>query len=139
MAKEETLPSGNKLQLGYASFEDISRLRAAISDKLKTVSLDSAMNFTAKDIVSLLKELPSLIESGDIKAIVFECAKRSMVVKKGGENENLTPAYFNNPDNWQDYYPAIKSVLEHNLSPFFSGLKKALPKKAQEMLSQILQ
>jgi len=139
MAKEITLPSGNKLELGYASFEEVGKLRGSISEKLKTVSLDGAKDLTSKDIVSLVKELPSLIESDDMKAIIFECSKRSIVVNKKGDRENLTPSYFSNPDYWQDYYPAIKSILEHNLNPFVRGLIEALPKKAKNLLSQILQ
>jgi hypothetical protein len=132
MVKEITLPSGNIAKLDYASFENVSKLRSSLANALKGISINGLENFSGTDVISFVKDIPALAENEEVKQAIFACGKACIVA-----GQNLTPAYFNDPEHWQDYYPLAKEIVEHNISPFLSGLKKVLPTEMSTFLSSM--
>jgi len=136
MAKEITLPSGNKLVVGEISWDEVCELRTYIFNTLKSITVNSEKFETA---IASIKEIPYYLENADFRNMFFNFAGRSGIKGKDGKAENLSPAYFNKREHWQDYYPACWAILEHNLSPFIDGLKSLLPKNWITLLEKMIQ
>lgn len=139
--KEIKLPSGNTLAMQEADWISVGKLRSYTINSLKEIFAGAidVKEFSNGDIVKLIAQCPSVVESKLFEEIFFECAKRCLVKKPNGDKENLSPAYFKSRELWKDYYPSIGYILDYNLAPFVYGLIEALPAKAKQILSRILQ
>lgn len=134
---EFTLPSGARLSVTPAPFEDVMDLKTAIGNAIGKFALSS--DFVNADMSlsgiltdpTILSELADKIKtvaiSKDVRAALFKCFTRVTY-----NDVKVTRDTFDDPksgdDARKDYYAICTKVIEVNLRPFFeltfSGLKK---------------
>jgi len=133
--KEIALPSGNKLSLVDADFEDVMDLQELITSYIEILPENSLKKGLDTDLISVLKNLPKLIVKKENRELILKCGKNCSIIEKGtGTKINLIAEYFNKPEHRIDYYPIIKEVAEYALSPFIKGLLKIIPERFLKML-----
>jgi Phage tail assembly chaperone protein, TAC len=128
-AKEFILPSGAKVYMSVAPFQDAQALTKALMKSIKGVPLsDDVMSMD----VSVLKD--ALIEaatSDDVQSAIFRCMERATY-----DGIKITRDLFDDKDIGlkarQDFYGICAKIIEFNCMPFFdqalSMLKTSLKK-----------
>ena len=124
--KEFTMPSGAKLHVSMAPFEDADELKNAILKAAKDLKMTEdilgiEMSTLAQDAGALTQLMGTLINaatSPDIKQAVFRCAARASYDKRKVDN-----ALFDDPELGEkareDYYAICMKIAEVNVLPFF--------------------
>jgi hypothetical protein len=131
-----TLPSGSKLEMTEASFEEGCDLLEIVSAELGQVKL--ALGIKPKEGESLLQGLLTaqlgdeaidtlknvitrLIASKAVKAALWKCVGRTAL-----NGVKVTPDYFEDTKARADYLPMLKEVLVFNLGFFTKDLSSLL-------------
>lgn len=127
--REVELPSGAKLSISLASFEDGKNLYQCIASELKSLKFDEnedvGVNFF-KDIFL------TALSSKEIEKLIMQCAKKALYNK-----ERITQETFEPEDARQDYIEALYHIAENNLAPFGKALfAKYAPLFQQAMKGQ---
>ena len=124
--KEFTMPSGAKLHVSMASFEDADTLKNAIlqaANGLKVtqeiLGIDMAKLSSDPDaLTQMLGTLISAATSPTIKNAMFRCAARASY-----DNRKIDNALFDDPEVGEkareDYYAICMRIAEVNVLPFF--------------------
>ena len=132
-----TLPSGSKLDMTPASFDEGTDLLEAATKELGTVSL--TLGIKPKDGQNLLQAILSLevgddavntlknvicklIASKEVKAALWKCIGRTSL----NGVKLTTMDYFDDPEKRADYLPMLKEVLVFNLGFFTKDLGSLL-------------
>jgi len=125
MAKIVDLPSGAKLEMTIAGFEDAHRLLQAVTKEIEGVKV-SGLDFKGIDfdapitgeLIDALKSLVSrVIYSRDIMDCLWICMARAT-----RNNSRVTKEMFDDERAREDFLPIVKEVLMYNLTPFFKNL-----------------
>lgn len=112
--KEFDLPSGAKLQVSLASFEDGKNLYQSILSELKSLRLDENEEIG----VNLFKDLfITILSSKEIEKNILKCAEKALYNKSRISKETFEPE-----DARQDYIESLYHIAETNLSPFGKAL-----------------
>lgn len=117
MKKE--LPSGAKLEITLAPFEDANNLRRAVASELKKVQVTSETELTEANFVKEL--LCTGLASREIEEAIWICLKRCLY-----NEQKITPDLFEPADKRGDYLPICIDVATENLAPFMKGLLSQL-------------
>ena len=124
--KEFVLPSGAKLLVNIAPFEDADALKNAILKAAKDLKMTeeilnlelSTLRNDASAITQLMGTLINAATSSEIKDAVFRCAARASY-----ENRKVNTALFDDPEVGEqareDYYAICMRLAEVNVLPFF--------------------
>lgn len=124
---EITVPSGAKVVVNQAGFQESMALKNAIVSELaktnfaigvdlKNLSLNQELN-----LESLVGAAMTVDSSPRVYAALLPCLARCLY-----NAEKITEATFEKPEAREDYYEIVFAVLKENLGPFFKGLLSRL-------------
>lgn len=125
--KEIELPSGAKLQITLAPFDEAKTLLKAVLEEAKTLKVDGQ----AEIDIMILKDLFCYGFSSDrIEQSLLACMKRCLYNKLKIDKDTFEPE-----EARQDYFIVCFEVAKANLEPFTKAL---LPKFSQvaEMIAK---
>lgn len=134
-----SLPSGAKLTLAIADFDQSMALMEAIAAELTKVKTgmkfelnlsnpaEAIANFMTGDMpIDILKDgLCQLLASPGVKAHLYECMVSCLYAGVKTEKACFEPAIAR-----QDFLPVAWEVIKLNVLPFFDGLKSKSPRPA---------
>jgi len=104
----KTLPSGAKLEVTMAGFEDCEHLDEAVKAELRGVDINE------ESLVGLFMRLSS---SKAVKTALWPCMSRATY-----NGQKITRDTFEPEAARADFFPIAQEVMVFNLRPFFQGL-----------------
>lgn len=126
MAKIVDLPSGAKLEITLAGFEEGEALTSAVAKEIEGIKLSSNINFSEMtadtpmtgELLDVIKSLVArVLYSKEIKSVLWQCMSRAT-----RNNIRVTKEMFDDEKVREDYIPIMREVLIYNLTPFFKNL-----------------
>ena len=107
---EFTAPSGAKVVINAAPFQDVMKLKRAMER-------ESALIGGGLNLQTLL-----IVDGSDsVDALLWPCLARSLY-----NDEKITPSTFDAIDRRQDYYEVVAVFLKENIAPLAEGLRSKL-------------
>lgn len=128
MNQEFVAPSGAKIVINVADWQDAKRLKKAIQKELAAsgVSID-----LKADISRLIAAVVSVDASDAVDAAFVPCLARCL-----RDGQKITDATFNDVKAREDYYEIIYRCAEANLAPLVRGLISLLPPEFMATLTK---
>ena len=117
------VPSGAKVEINEAPFEDADALKTAITKEYSgsniSMDYDPKKTISQQNIdVSSFAKIIALVDSSTIvKAALDKCLTRCTY-----NGDSITNAVFEPTEARQDYYPIRIACLKENVLPFFASL-----------------
>lgn len=133
---------GKTLNITPASFEEARRLAKAVERAIKgnKVDIPSSMDdeLTPEMLGGMIDAVLSVDLSDEVESALFECAKRASL----GDEERITPEFFEPVERRKHFYPIMWEVLQANLAPFFGDaftrLQDLAPNGASSLMSKFM-
>ncbi len=125
--------NGIELDLFEGSFEDVLALQKALSDALREKGVNFSFSglkvseellqtdLSSDNIGGIADMVLSVATDKAVRNALFALGARCRVVKDG-RDANVTPAFFEVPENRKHYFPVMVEIAKVNLLPFFEGL-----------------
>ncbi len=115
-------PSGAKVVIGLAPFQDAIALKNAMAKELALTGMDLKVEGLKDfDVAVLLPALLAMDSSPVVYAAMFKCLARCSY-----NGDKITETTFEPAEARGDYYDIIIACAKENLSPFFKGLASKL-------------
>lgn len=109
------LPSGAKLKIHAADWEDAEALFSAVSAEMVKVNFDIE---SENSLPKLLKDVVFLsMSSKPVKEALYQCMKKCLY-----NNAPVTKETWQASEARIDYMPVVLAVAEENIAPFLKGL-----------------
>ncbi len=121
---ERFLPSGSKLEITLASFQEANALQKIVAKELIKMKLDSNLEFNFnffKDLICIA------LASDEFERALKPCIKRCLY-----REARITEFTFEEYEARQDYNMLCFEVAKENLLPFVKGLSSLLKDSVEE-------
>lgn len=135
--QEFSLPSGAKLYVSVASFENIKALHDAVFGELRGKGIGELDLAEIQKVVRgeegaglglLVDKIMSMVISKQVEMAIFLCAEKALYRHDGTESSSLqvTRGLFDNPkvrdQAREDFYAICLNIAKVNLQPFIKAL-----------------
>lgn len=121
-------PSGAKVVINHADFQDAMSLKNSITSeiaknglKLDWEKILTSRNISNDDINEFIKFVMTMDSSSAVYDAVFKCLIRCTY-----SGEKITENTFEDVKARQDYYEIVFNCIKENTSPFLGGLRSRL-------------
>lgn len=127
--KEVTLPSGAKLKISLASFDEGKELYQAVLEELRHVKIDGNTELD----YNFMKDLFCVaLSSKKVEVAMWKCLKRCLY-----NGVNISNASFEPVEARQDYFEVMFEVGQENLLPFSKSLYSRLSPILEKVRSSL--
>lgn len=115
-----TVPSGAKVVIEPAPWQDAKKLKMAIQRELATSGLNLSLS---SDVSSLISAFMSVDSSPAVDGALSKCLSRCTY-----NGEKIIESTFDPEEARADYYDIVVTCLKVNLGPLVKSLSSKLPK-----------